>query len=71
MRVDWEGEVIYKGLNLYVHADYNWDYDCYDKHVIVVTKAKAWSSETEEFEIDQEFKDYVADIIQDELENAA
>lgn len=71
MRIDYEGEVKYQGQNLYVHADYKWDYDDYGNHVIVVTKAKAYGDNELEVETDDDFKEYLADIIQDELENAA
>lgn len=72
MRIDWEGEVKYHGINLYVHADYKWDYDDHGRHVVVVTKARAWEdTENEFFDMADDFEEYIADIIQDEMDNAA
>lgn len=72
MRIDWEGEVKYHGISLYVHADYTWDYDDHGKHVIVVTRTRAWEdSEQEFFDASDDFEDFIADVIQDELEDAA
>lgn len=71
MRVDWEGEVKYQGQNLYAHADYKYDFDDYGNHVIVVTKARAFDDREDEIEVDEDFKDHLAEIIQEEMDNAA
>ncbi len=71
MRIDYEGEVFYKGLNLYVHADYTWDYDERGNHILVVTKVKAYTDSDEELDITNDFKDYMSNFIQQEFEDAA